>query len=63
MSEIKLNKAETVQKIVEVLDAATNDPADELIQMGEVLIEVGKALKGRSGREARGIITAVRAIS
>ena len=63
MSEIKLNKSETVQKIVEVLDTATNDPADELIKMGEVLIEVGKALKGRSGHEARGIITAVQAIS
>ncbi len=63
MTETKLNKADTVQEIVKYLNSATNDPADELIKMGEVLVEIGKALKGRSAHDARAIMTAVVAVS
>jgi hypothetical protein len=59
----KLNRIELMRKVNEVVDDATNDPADELIAMGEALVKVGQALKGLTIHDARAVIKGVQAIS
>ena len=54
-----MNRLEVVNKIREIIDADTEDPAEELVKMGEVLIKIGKALKGLSVEESRKVLRAV----
>ena len=54
-----MNKLEVVNKIREIIDADTDDPAEELVKMGEVLIKIGKSLQGLSIEEARKVLRAV----
>ena len=54
-----MNRLEVVNKIREIIDADTDDPAEELVKMGEVLIKIGKSLQGLSIEEARKVLRAV----
>ena len=54
-----MNRLEVVNKIREIIDADTEDPAEELVQMGEVLVKIGKSLKGLSVEESRKVLRAV----
>lgn len=53
---LKLNRAELVRKIAEIIRDNTNDPAEELRVMGKVMLEIGEALDGLSGPDARAVI-------
>ena len=54
-----MNRLEVINKIREIIDADTDDPAEELVKMGEVLIKIGKSLQGLSIEEARKVLRAV----
>ena len=54
-----MNRLEVVNKIREIIDADTEDPAEELVKMGETLVKIGKALKGLSVEESRKVLRAV----
>ena len=54
-----MNRLEVVNKIREIIDADTDDPAEELVKMGEVLIKIGQALQGLSVEESRKVLRAV----
>ena len=54
-----MNRLEVVNKIREIIDADTDDPAEELVKMGEVLVKIGQALKGLSVEESRKVLRAV----
>ena len=56
---MQASRIEIVEKVLEVLRDATEDPGAELIRIGNALAEVGEALKGRSVKECQGIMTAV----
>ena len=55
----RVNRAEALAKVKEVLEADTADPAAELRKMGEVLMKIGAALDGLSINDARAVIRAV----
>ena len=54
-----MNRLEVINKIREIIDADTDDPAEELVKMGEVLVKIGKSLQGLSIEEARKVLRAV----
>lgn len=58
----KLNRMELVGKIREIIGSHSNDPAEELIELGTAMVEIGKALKGQSPANARAILAAVTAL-
>jgi hypothetical protein len=58
----KLNRVELMRKIREIIDAASNDPVEEMRTTGEALCKVAEALKGHTPSEARAIIAAVMAL-
>jgi hypothetical protein len=59
MTETKLNRNDLLAKVREVIYASSNEPAEELIAMGQALTKIGEALRGQSGADCRAIITAV----
>lgn len=60
MAGQKLNsKVDTVKIIKEILEDNCHDPSEAMIEMGQALIKVGEALKGKSINEARNIMQAV----
>jgi len=52
-------KTEIVEKCLEVLQKECDDPAQELIKIGNALVGIGNALKGMSLADARATIMAV----
>jgi len=59
---VKINRVELVQKVREIIGEHTNDPAEEMIALGTAMVEIGKALRGRSLPDQRAIIAAVAAM-
>jgi hypothetical protein len=62
MKDAKLNRAETVEKIWEIVVNATNHPADELIAMGKTMQQIGELLKGLDTPSAVATMQAVRSL-
>lgn len=60
---VRLSRMELLDKLSEIVNASTNDPAEDLIAIGQALQKIGEALRGQSLPDARAIITAVRAVS
>ena len=54
----EMTKIEVMQKINQLLDSKCEEPAAEMIKLGEVMIEIGKALENQSPAEARAILKA-----
>lgn len=54
-----MERTDVVHKVLQVLDAQADDPAAELIRLGEALIAVGKALHGLSTSDARRVVESV----
>lgn len=51
-------KTEIIEKCMEILQRECDDPAQELIKMGNALVGIGNAVKGLSIVEARATIQA-----
>lgn len=62
MTDTKLNRVELLHKLMEIVRSCTNDPADELIALGNALTEAGAVLKGRSAADQRAIIIALQVL-
>ena len=55
---VKVSRAALVRTVVDVMDKATINPAEELIACGEALAEIGRALRGLSVQEAKAVMRA-----
>jgi hypothetical protein len=62
MTDTKLNRVELLNKLMEIVRSYTNDPADELIALGNALAEAGAVLKGHSAADQRAIIIALQVL-
>lgn len=58
-TDAKINRADVLAKIGEIIESRTNDPAHELRTLGKVLTEIADALDGFSRDEANSILRAV----
>ena len=54
-----VDRQELIQKIGEIIRASEKDPADEMIQTGRVLMDIGEALKPLERDEAVRVLRAV----
>lgn len=59
----KINRAELLRKVSDVIDSHSSDPAAELRTLGKALLEIGQALDGISPQEAKAVILAVAALN
>ena len=59
----QVNRALLMQKVQEIINANTDDPAAEMRAMGKALTEIGQTLDGISATDARAILTAVQALN
>jgi hypothetical protein len=62
MTDAKLNRVELLNKLMEIVRSCANDPADDLIALGNALIEAGAVLKDRSAADQRAIIIALQVL-
>jgi hypothetical protein len=62
MTETKLNRVELLNKLMEIVRSCTTDPADELIALGNALVEAGAVLKGHSVADQRATIIALQVL-
>jgi hypothetical protein len=58
-TKAKVSRKDLLGKLHEIIQAHTESPAAELRAMGQALIDIGNALEGLSGPEARATIEAV----
>lgn len=58
----KLNRQNLMKEVHAIIVGSTNDPAEDLIAMGQALISIGETLRGRSNGECRAIMHAVMAL-
>ena len=57
-----MQQTEILKQINEILKDQCDDPALEIIKNGKCLMDIGKALKGKTQAEARSIMQAVEAM-
>lgn len=55
---VKVNRAELMAKVFDIVSASTNSPADELRAIGEVFVKIADALQDATPEEARSVIRA-----
>jgi hypothetical protein len=59
----KVNRAQLMNKLQEIVAANTADPAMELQTLGKALMEMGQALEGVSPADARAALLAVQQLN
>jgi hypothetical protein len=57
-----MTKIELVNSVLEILSDKCEDPAQAMIDHGQALIAIGKALKGLSRQDALSVVKAVKEI-
>ena len=55
----RVRRKELIQIVYESIEKNTTSPAEDMIAMGEALVEVGKTLDGVSTADARAVMRAV----
>jgi hypothetical protein len=58
-SKPEVNRINLLHRVRGILDAHTEDPAEQMIREGEALAAIGKALLGIPVHEARAVLRAV----
>jgi hypothetical protein len=59
MESERVNRVELVNRVNEIIQSSTRDPAKDLQAIGQAMVEMGKALEGLPASEARAVLRAV----